>query len=152
MGVSGIWQLGEGGGAGLERLRDGRAHAHYNKCVGEPRGATCGVLLAACRFTCPPTSPLVPVEARFTASTVSGRVELEVDTPLPTCPKQLTQQFVGRHQMGAISGAGTSGFRLPAADSTQTTALQTPPEGFGGTQGSGSSRRYINCFHSKYIA
>ena len=43
---------GGGGGAGLERLRDGRAHAHYEKCVGEPRGATCGVLLAACRFTC----------------------------------------------------------------------------------------------------
>ena len=104
------------GGRGGQGWSDGRAHAQYDKCVGEPRGATCGVLLAACRFTCPPTSPLVPVEVRYTASTVSGRVELEVDTPLPTCPKQLTQQFAGRHQMGAISGAGTSGFRL-----------QTPP-------------------------
>ena len=48
----GSWGRGGGGGAGLERLRDGRVHAHYDKCVGEPRGATCGVLLAACRFTC----------------------------------------------------------------------------------------------------
>ena len=49
-----------GRGGGLERLRDGRAHVYYDKCVGEPRGATCGVLLAACRFTCVSRPDLAP--------------------------------------------------------------------------------------------
>ena len=43
------------------------------------------LVVATCRFACPPTSPLVPVEARYTVSTVSGQVELEADTILPTC-------------------------------------------------------------------
>ena len=33
---------------------------YYDKCVGEPRGATCGVLLAACRFTCVSRPDLAP--------------------------------------------------------------------------------------------
>ena len=63
--------------------------------------------------------------------------------PPSNLPQAINPAICGTTPNGGNQWGG--GFRLPAADSTQTTALQTPPEGFGGTQGSGSSRRYIKC-------